>query len=297
MFFLPDGNLGVLQLAPGRIVMLSPEGEPMGDYPLPATRGGASATLVSGHAMGENLLLVFSENTPRDGRVDINRFLALIGPDGKEKKRILESLRVLEFVNFLFDETVWRTFDNRWHVSLDGNLYAVETFQDYAITMWDAVGNKKRVITREYERPRRTQDQKDEMYGIFDALLQNQLPQYTIKISETDPDVTNIYPRTDGTLWVLNSRGTRTRPPGAIGVFDVLDSQGRFVRQLTLLGEGEPVKDGYFFMGDRIFVVTDLLEANIASRGGRKGGEEEAEDPKPIEVICYAVGGTSAEVK
>jgi hypothetical protein len=153
MFMLPDGNVGVLQLAPGRIVEISPEGEPMGDYPLPATEGGASATLVGGQTMGDNLVLVFSENTPHEGRVDIKRYLALIGPDGKEKTRLVESTRVLEFVNFLFDETVWRTFDNRWEVSPAGNLYAAVTYQDYAVTMWDAAGTKKRVITREYDRP------------------------------------------------------------------------------------------------------------------------------------------------
>jgi hypothetical protein len=298
MFFLPDGNLGVLQLAPGRIVVLSPQGEPMGDYPLPSTQGGASATLVSGHAMGKDLLLVFSENTPHEGRVDINRYLALIGPDGKEKKRILQSTRALEFVNFLFDETVWRTFDNRWQVAPGGELYAVETYQDYAISMWDAAGTKKRVIRRDYDRPQRNQAQKDEMYGIFDALLQNQLPQYTIKVSDTDPDITNIYPQDDGSLWVLNSRGTRARPDGAMGVFDVFDSQGRFVRQLTLMGEGQPMKDGYFFLGDRIFVVTGLLEANIASRGGHKGDDEaEADEAEPIEVISYTLGGAGAQAK
>jgi hypothetical protein len=225
MFFLPDGNLGVLQLAPGRIVVLSPQGEPMGDYPLPSTQGGASAT-----------------------------------PGGE--------------------------------------LYAVETYQDYAISMWDAAGTKKRVIRRDYDRPQRNQAQKDEMYGIFDALLQNQLPQYTIKVSDTDPDITNIYPQDDGSLWVLNSRGTRARPDGAMGVFDVFDSQGRFVRQLTLMGEGQPMKDGYFFLGDRIFVVTGLLEANIASRGGHKGDDEaEADEAEPIEVISYTLGGAGAQAK
>jgi hypothetical protein len=288
MFFLPDGNLGVLQLAPGRIVMLSPEGEPMGDYPLPADEGGASRTLVSGQTMGDNVLLVVSENKLQEGRVDITRALTLIDSKGVELKRLLQSTRTLEFVNFLFDETAWRTFDNRWVVSPAGGLFAVEQFLDYEIAFWDDGGNRKRVISREFDHWSRTDEQKEEWHDIFDALLQNQLPQYTIKVSEHDPDIINLYPQADGSLWVLSSYGTWERPDGSLGVFDVFDADGRFVRQVTLMGDGEPLQDGFFFRSGRVFVVTDLLEANIASRGGRRGAdEEEEEEPEPITVICY----------
>jgi hypothetical protein len=236
-----------------------------------------------------------SENTPHEGRVDINRFLAMVGPDGKEKKRFLENVRHLEFVNFEFDEKDWQNFDDRWKVGPDGRLFVCLTFQDYAITMWDVEGNKRRVITREYDHLERTQEQIDDMYNIFDGYLQNQLPQYSIKISDYDADISNIFPREDGTLWVMSSRGMRLRPEGAIGVFDVFDSDGRYVRQLTLMGEGEPIKDGFFFLGDRIFVVTDLLEADLATHGGKKGEEEEMDEAEPIEVICYTLGGESAQ--
>ena len=53
------------------------------------------------------------------------------------------------------------------------------------------------------------------------------------------------------------------------------------------MGEGDPNEDGYFFLGDRLFVVTGQLEANIASRGGRVGDDGEEEEPDPISVICY----------
>jgi hypothetical protein len=294
MFFLPDGNLGVLQLAPGRIVMLTPEGEPIGDHPLPESDGGATATLVSGSSMGENILLVVSENAPQEGKVDITRALTLVDSEGNELKRLLESTRELEFVNFTFKETVWRTFDNRWRVGQDDNLYVAEEYLDYRITVWDTEGKRKRVISREYTHWDRSEEQIQYMHDVFDAMLQNQLPQYKIEISDNDPGITNLYPRDDGTLWVLSSQGTRAKPDGSMGVFDVFDAQGRFVRQVTLMGEGEPIEDGYFFLGDRLFVVTDLLEANIASRGGRKGAKEDEVEPEPIAVICYQLDEVKA---
>ena len=56
MFLLPDGNVGVLQLAPGRIVKLSPQGEPMGDHPLPDNRLRETAPLKAALEGGEPIL-------------------------------------------------------------------------------------------------------------------------------------------------------------------------------------------------------------------------------------------------
>jgi hypothetical protein len=292
MFFLPNGNLGVLQLAPGRIVMFTPEGDPAGDYPTPRSEGGGTPALLTGHGMGENVVLVVSENTQREGAFDIDRSLMLVDSEGMEKARLLTSTRTLSFVDFLFDETVWITFDNRWRVAPSGALYAVDGFLDYEIIEWDSQGTRKRVIKKKYAHRKRSKDQKKEMYDIFDALLQNQLPEYKIKVSDHDPDVSNIYPRENGSLWVLTSRGVRDRPDGALGVFDVFDAAGRFVREVTLIGEGDALKDGFYFLGDRLYVVTDQLEANIASRGGRKSDAEveDEEEPEPIAVICYELG-------
>jgi hypothetical protein len=292
MFFLPNGNLGVLQLAPGRIVMFSSEGEPAGDYPTPRSEGGGTPAFITGQVMGDYVVLVISENRRREGAIDIDRSLILVDSEGVERARLLTSTRPLRFVDFLFDETVWVTFDNRWKVSPGGTLYAVDGFLDYEIIQWDSKGNRECVITREYDHRNRTKDQRKEMYDTFDALLQNQLPEYKIEVSDYDPDISNIFPREDGSLWVLTSRGVRDCPDGALGVFDVLDAAGRFVRQVTLFGEGDAITDGFYFLGDRLYVVTDQLEASITARGGRKGGGnvEEEEEPEPIAIICYKLG-------
>ena len=94
----------------------------------------------------------------------------------------------------------------------------------------------------------------------------------------------------DGSLWVLTSHGSRARPEGALGVFDVFDKDGRFVRQVTLYGQGDPSEDAFFFDGDRLYVVTGFLDAAMALQGGGATEEEESEEePTPMEVICYRV--------
>lgn len=292
LFLMPDGTVGVLQLAPGRIVLLTSDGDPVGDHPLPRLDGGAVPTLVSGTSLGERLLLGLSKNVQGTNKVDIHRSLALVNGDGTIEKELLNSVRPLEFVNFEFDETVWVTFDNRWRTAPGGDLYAVEHFLPYEIIAWDREGNRKRVIHREYEHYERNAEERQEQHNIFDGFLQNQLPQYEIKICEFDPDITQVHPRADGSLWVLTSHGTREMPTGSLGIFDVFDDQGRFTKQLTLMGEGDPIADGYYFLGDRLFVVTGQLEANLASRGGRPGqDDEQLEEAEPISVICYRING------
>ena len=78
---------------------------------------------------------------------------------------------------------------------------------------------------------------------------------------------------------------------GVIGIFDVYDKQGRFTRQVTLKGDGDPLNDGYFFVRDRLFVVTDFLPAMMALQGGGGGEQEEEaeEEPELMQIISYRV--------
>jgi hypothetical protein len=249
--------------------------------------------LLGGQLMDDHLVLVGNENKFEEGKLDINRYLVLVDSEGNEVKRILESPRTLEFASAVFAEKDWSTFDRRWQVSPDGKLYACPNFADYEVVIWDQAGNKTRVITREFERWSRPQEEKDRIRGIFEAFTR-QVPDAKIVVSDFDQDVANIYPRADGTLWVLSSRGSREQPEGSLGTFDVFDQDGRFVREVTLMGEGEPQQDGYFFVKDRLYVVTGFLDAAMAAQGGGTEETESDEDLEPMAVICYELGALEA---
>ena len=55
---------------------------------------------------------------------------------------------------------------------------------------------------------------------------------------------------------------------------------------MTLKGDGHPRRDGYFFVKDRLYVVTGLLDAVMAAQGGGEDTEE-IEEAEPMAVICY----------
>jgi hypothetical protein len=155
------------------------------------------------------------------------------------------------------------------------------------IDVWNADGSRDRSILREYEPRKRSAAEMDKASKSFRIVINNQEPER--KISKTDRDIQRLYTRDDGTLWVLSSRGGLDPPEGALGTFDVYDGEGRFVRQVVLKGEGSVERDGFYFVGDRLFVVTGFVSARRSMYGGGEGGDED-EDAGPMAVICYDMG-------
>jgi hypothetical protein len=177
-------------------------------------------------------------------------------------------------------------------VAGDGTVFAVTCFGQYEIRTWAPDGTEVRVIEREYEHLPRTEEDKERMKQRF--VIRGPVDP-EIVVADDAPDVNRMYAREDGTLWVLTSRGIKAATEETLGSFDVFDERGRFVRQVTLLGDGDPEQDLYFFVGDRVFVVTQYIEAMNAMYGGREEiGEEEALEASPMEVICYRLGPATA---
>jgi hypothetical protein len=101
-----------------------------------------------------------------------------------------------------------------------------------------------------------------------------------------------MFPRSDGSLWVLTSRGERASNESVLATFDVFDSQGRFTHQVTIEAEGDPREDAVLFVGDRLFVVTEYVSASSSMWGGSdgEGEDDEEEEAEPMQVICYRLG-------
>jgi sugar lactone lactonase YvrE len=300
MFFLPDGNIGVVQAFPGKIVSLTTDGDPADDFPLPEVDGGGFRMLMGGQKNGDNLVLACRLNTQGEGSFTQTCFLVGVDGEGNETARYHEEDRVLDFANVVIDENVHETYEQgRWTVGADGRVYAVLKNNEYQIHTWKPDGTLDYVIERDYTPLPRTDEQVGERRSLYENRLRQQgLQNPNIKISESHRNIEGLSVRDDGTLWVMTSRGMREKPDDAMAVFDVYDAEGRFVHQVTLPGEGDPENDGYFFSGNRLYVVTDLISAILSAFGG--GGattDDEEEEPEPMAVICYEMDGTQLALK
>jgi len=286
MLILPDGNVGVVQMMPGKIVVLTPEGDPVGNHPVPGDDDGTQF-FMGGRPGGDHIVLgvtYFSRGD--DGFKSIFKIIGVNNEGGQTADYFdLEVKR--DFANLVFDEQTMSGFGVRWDVGGDGRVYVNRVFDEYRIDVWKADGTPDRVITREFKPRKRSAEEMDRADKRFRVIINGREPEK--KISATDRDIQNFYPRDDGSLWVLNSRGGIDAPEGVLGTFDVYDENGRFVRQAIVKGEGSIERDGFYFVGDRLYVVTSLVSARMSMYGGG-GPVDEEEEAEPMGVVCYDLG-------
>ena len=283
LLFTPDGNVGVLQRVPGKIVKLTHDGEPAGVLPMTEEDGGR-LMLQGGEGRGEHMVLNYNTMQMQTGKMTITSILAAFDAEGKETVRFHEEENNMDFANPIVDET--KGILSTWALGYDGRTYAVTTFGEYQIHVWNPDGTSARVQSREYEHLMRTGQEKSDMKSRF--VIRGPISP-KIVVSDHHPDINRIYPRQDGSLWVQTSRGMKESSDNSLGTFDVFNSEGRFVRQVTLTGQGDPVEDRFFLVGDRVFVVTQFATSSAAMFGGRDERDEEEVDLLPMEVICYAL--------
>jgi hypothetical protein len=289
MVLLPGGNIGVMQQMPGKIVMLTPEGDPADNFPFPGSDEGGTQMFFGCAASNDQVIVGVNEFAQDDSGFRI--IFQLVGANAKGERvaTYFESEREQNMANFVFDEKDMGGPAILWDIGVDGRVYANKVFDGYRVDVWRPDGTPDRVIMKEYEPRVRSKEEMARAKERFKIVINGREAEN--KVSETDRDIQRIYPRSDGTLWVLSSRGSLDVPDGTLGIFDVFDGQGRFLRRVTLEGDGSIERDGYFFVGDRLYVVTSLVSARRAMYGGGEGEEEEEEEEvEPMAVICYDLG-------
>lgn len=285
LILLPDGTVGVVQQQPGKIVLLSPEGDPADNFPFPKSEDGATQMFFRCAASDNMVLAGVNQFARRDDGFAV--IFALVGADldGNKVATYYEDERKHDMAKFEFDEKELGGPAMLWDVGADGRVYANMWFDDYRIDVWNADGTPDRSIRRDYKPRKRSSEEMEKAKNGFMVVINGRKAKNII--SETDRSVQRLYPRDDETLWVLSSRGALDNPEGSIGVFDVYDSSGRFTTQYTIRGDGSLEDDGLFIVGDRLFVITDLVSARRGMFGSGDDAEQTEEEPAPMSVICY----------
>jgi hypothetical protein len=293
MFRVPGGNIGVMQTFPAKVVVLTPDGDPADDFPLPEVEVEGFRVLLGAQYAGDKLAMTYMVNQPSQEGFSQNNVLALVDKDGSKETRLHSQKSDFKVADAVFSERDWDSFRNRWTAAPDGRAFSTIEFGRYAIHVWNPDGTVNRVIEREYPDHVRSNEDHERLLGIYKGFTR-QIPVPNVKydLEKTWNPVTQLAARDDGSLWVLTSRGSQGVPDGVMGVYDVFDKEGHFVRQITLKGEGDPTVDGYFFARDRLFVVTDWLNSLMALQGGGGQAAEEEdleEDEVLMEIISYRV--------
>ncbi len=290
MFFTKDGKVAVLQAVPAKIVVLTRDGKPAGDLPMPKTDDGGFQMLQGGEARGGNTVLFMARTNFDQAANKWSRtgFLASVDVTGKQLCEYTSKDNTINMSAAELGDKAWDTFERRWEVGPDGKVYSCNSYENYEITVYAKTGGVEKVITREYKHTPRSAKDKKFMETVMTFHAQR-IPGCKVTIEEMNKDIENIYVRDDGSIWVLNGTGARNLPKGTMGVFDVFNPEGQFVKTVTLQGRGDPSEDLYVFEKDRVYVVTSFLTAAMSAQGVT--GLEADEDPEPMAVISYKLEG------
>jgi hypothetical protein len=288
---LPRGGYALLQAFPAALLLFNSAAAPAGtvaprmpDLP-PRDSARVALSLVSARATRAGLVLdaLLEISVPRESRLHRTHVLGLFDMGGRLRRRRLTEEEDLDVGQDLrIDERTAVRFQGRWTTGADGRIYAARALQGYEIQVYDAAGEPQRVIARDYESLPRTPEELAWTEGLFLAFARN-VPRAVVTIEPAHADIQDIVAAPDSTLRVLTSRGRYRAPAGVLGVYDVFDAAGRFVRQEALRAEGDPVRDGVWLLGDRVVVARNLVPAARARLEGRTAAEGSG-----VVVVCYA---------
>jgi len=296
MMVMGDGRVGLIQEFPGGVSFVNADGSPAGRIKVGGTDGSVSS-LTGCQASGDMILLTGTHRPQStDPSISVrNNYLERLGVDGRTIAQFAVNHTHYDFTDFRFIErehmpSFWFCFT----AGPDGVVYVLPDRDRYAIETYAPDGTPLRVISRAYEPLERTETEFQQMVGLVESAMSGVPFETTIEM-ERSAGVMNTLNRSlqvhaDGSLWVLSSRGIRSRLTGVMSVFDVFDQKGVFVRQVAFDAPHEGQDVGVFLSGpDHVLVVKGYFESLAAQFGNGSTLSVGDEEPATPEVICYRI--------
>jgi len=276
MLILPDGNLGIVQTFPGKIIRIGLDGIPAGSLSpgrSDPTQGGFSSLHDVQYRNGR-MALCGTSMAMRPGAVQRTHYLASCQNDGTELVRYLEEADSADLINGNWvEEDQYYVDRGRWALGPDGRVINASQRNSYTIDVYNPDGELGLVIERDFTPYRRTPEDKERFSRSVRIVIHGR--EVTKEISATDPCILRLEIRNDGHLWVLHSRSTLEQPEGIFHTWDVFAPEGHFVRQVAVTCVGNPRTDRLVFLDDQRAVLLEGFEAAaLALTGGSPEDEE-----------------------
>ncbi|MBU1700777.1 MAG: hypothetical protein KJ970_20430 [Candidatus Eisenbacteria bacterium] len=290
LVFLDDGTLGILELFPAKFIKLSSSGEPRGILTVGGDADPQTGFTSASRCIyrGGTLMIAGQRLVQTDTGQSRVMYLSRLNNIGAEVVRFCEATMVLNFEKLHFVERELEPgFFLGNAVGPDGRVYSVQSWNKYAVDVYQPDGTLERIIERDFENRKRTEDELRRVNALFDASDQNTPYEATREIEPCPPAISDLHVDSGGNLWVLNSRGAENPVDGAMLSYDLFDPQGEYLEQVSIICDGDPAYDGLEFLPDeRVLLIKGYVLSGMSRTdlGNIAFGEEG--EASPLEIIC-----------
>jgi 6-bladed beta-propeller protein len=295
ILFLPTGNLGMIQVFPGRIVMVDLKGIPAGDFKLGSDNpsAGGMFALQSAAVSGERMVLGGRRMSRTPTGRTATSFIAHYDMNATQHEVYYESTSERDFSSGQV-----RKVDNfspttgAWTLDSAGRVIVAPLRGEYRLEVFLPDGSFAFAFTRPYKHWKRTGQELDRLQSSRRPFRGRNRPAPEYVVEPTEPDILQVRTNDDDRIWVLPSRGIREQGDGVHSTWDVFRPDGLFEEQVEIHCEGQGRRDALFFPGHGLVVLVkehaDAMDAFRGSGGDESSDESEA-DVLPLEVICYRI--------
>ncbi len=290
IFFLPDSSLALLGRAPAKVTRLDRMGSPMSSLHLrrPEETGAGSMRARSGLWRGGTLVFCGQERRQVEGQRQQVRFLSIFGVDGVERHRLWHhDQQAWDFEQRSFTERYAYFVEQgrRWALDPEGNIYVARERDRYVIHVYGPGGALLRVIERDYEPVQRSPEDKQRVADGLTMTIGGEVVQLDAEIEDTEACLRELFIDEQGRLWVWHARSMVDQLEGVFATCDLFDPDGRYVAQVRLGVDADPLQDRLVPLGeDRYVLLRGIIPARDAMWGVAADVEEGAE-VTPLEAV------------
>jgi hypothetical protein len=272
---LADGTIGLVQLMPGQVVKVSPEGLPAGTVLPRWPEAGGRVMLQELRSAGGQLVAAGRRMTRGEQGPIVDQWIASLDATG-------------ELSHFFFRDQVARSFASgtikeadldwpgagRWATTADGKVILAPERNAYRLQVLGPAG-----VEREFGRPFESRRRTAQEVALVESRFQRMSggggrggggrpANLAVEVLPHEADILAIHTRPDGQVWVQTSRSHLDQPAGVMLAYDVFDAGGNFTGQIAVACEGVAPRDALFPLQDGSFVlVIGHADALAAMRG------------------------------
>jgi len=270
LFFDENGNYGLLQAYPPKIVWLKENGDPLYKITYGAESGEAGGFFSVAWAKQNGNGPIYGwlgKSTIKGKELEEEKWIRELKADGKygdalyvgpKEKSSLEASEIDE-------GNVYQIWKSRWLTDSQGGLW-IAPFRDKYLLRYYRDGEITHQLRRKYKPIIRTDEEKECIAEKFGHGWEpNQ-----VTPGKTAPVIESLRMGDDGNIWVRLDQGNCDKRKDVLSIYDVVSPDGIWLKQLTLKSTFPEIADWYLLDDTTLMLMhsEDGEEAFLAMQKG-----------------------------